>query len=354
MASVARCALLGCRHGKVRREVGVRVKAVVYDRYGSPDVLRVVDVPVPPPATGQVRVKVAATSVNLSDWEGLRGSPGYARIGGLRHPARRTLGSDIAGVVDEVGEGVSRFRPGDEEYGDNRAMMGGFAEYALMSESAIAHKPNQLTFAEASTIPQAGAIALRGTERAVAGSRVLINGAGGGSGSFAIQLARRLGAHVTGVDNAAKQDFMRSVGAHDVVDYCRDDFTRTTQPYDLILDLVARRSVLANRRALAPGGAYRCVGGSVPALLRVLTVGWTVGRVTGRSMGLLDVNEGPAHFEPLAELCVTGDVRVHIDRTFALDEVPAALAHVGEGRALGKVVVVPSEREPGAAASEPA
>ncbi|HVD21766.1 MAG TPA: zinc-binding dehydrogenase, partial [Lapillicoccus sp.] len=143
-------------------------------------------------------------------------------------------------------------------------------------------------------------------------------------------------------------------GAHDVVDYRRDDFTRTTQPYDLILDLVARRSVLANRRALAPGGAYRCVGGSVPALLRVLTVGWTVGRVTGRSMGLLVVNEGPAHFEPLAELCVTGDVRVHIDRTFALDEVPAALAHVGEGRALGKVVVVPSEREPGAAASEPA
>jgi len=124
MASVARCALLGCRHGKVRRLAAVRVKAVVDDRYGSPDVLRVVDVPVPSPATSQVRVKVAATSVNLSDWERLRGSPGYARLGGLRHPARRTLGSDIAGVVDEVGEGVSRFRPGDEVYGENRAMMG--------------------------------------------------------------------------------------------------------------------------------------------------------------------------------------------------------------------------------------
>jgi NADPH:quinone reductase-like Zn-dependent oxidoreductase len=326
----------------VRREAGVRVKAVAYDRYGSPDVLRVVDVPVPSPAAGQVRVRVAATSVNLSDWEGLRGSPGYARIGGLRHPARRTLGSDIAGVVDDVGEGVTRFRPGDEVYGDNLAMMGGFAEYALMSESAIAHKPAQLTFVEASTIPQSGAIALRGTQRVVAGSRVLINGAGGGSGSFAIQLARRLGAHVTGVDNAAKQAFMRSVGAHDVVDYRRDDFTRTTQPYNVILDLVAHRSVFAYRRALAPGGTYRCVGGSVPAVLRVLTVGWIVGRVTGRSMGLLVVNEGPAHFEPLAELCVTGDVRIHIDRTFALEEVPAAVAHVGEGRALGKVVVVPS------------
>jgi NADPH:quinone reductase-like Zn-dependent oxidoreductase len=322
--------------------VVVGVRAVVYDRYGSPDVLRVEDVPMPSPAAGQVRVKVAATSVNLSDWEGLRGSPAYARIGGLRHPARRTLGSDIAGVVDQVGDGVTRFRPGDEVYGDNLAMMGGFAEYALASESAMARKPAQLTFAEASTIPQAGAIALRGTQKAIAGSRVLINGAGGGSGSFAIQLARRLGAHVTGVDNAAKQDFMRSVGAHDVVDYRRDDFTRTTQPYDLILDLVANRSVFAYSRALAPGGTYRCVGGSVRALLRVVTLGWAVGRVTGRSMGVLIVNEGPAHFERLTQLCVAGDVRIHIDRSFALDQVPTALAYVGEGRALGKVVVVPS------------
>lgn len=318
------------------------MKTVVYDRYGSPDVLHLEDVPVPSPAAGQVRVGVAATSVNLSDWECLRGSPAYARISGLRSPARRTLGSDIAGVVDDVGEGVTRFRRGDEVYGDNLALMGGFAEYALAPESALAHKPAQLTFAEASTIPQAGAIALQGTERAGVGSRVLINGAGGGSGSFAIQLAKRLGAHVTGVDNAAKQGFMRSVGADEVIDYRRDDFTRTTQPYDLILDLVAHRSVFAYRRALAPVGTYRCVGGSVRTLLRVLTVGSVVGRLSGRSIGVLAVKEGPAHFEPLAALCVAGDVRIHIDRTFALDEVPAALAHVGEGRALGKVVVGPS------------
>ena len=332
----------GPRHDQVSGRAGAGVKAVVYDRYGSPDVLHVEDIPVPSPAAGQVRVKVAATSVNLSDWEGLRGSPAYARLGGLRFPARRTLGSDIAGVVDDVGEGVTRFRIGDHVYGDNLALMGGFAEYALAPESALAHKPTQLTFAEASTIPQAGAIAMRGTERVVAGSRMLINGAGGGSGSFAIQLAKRLGAHVTGVDNAAKQDFMRSVGADDVIDYRQDDFTRTAQRYDLILDLVAHRSVFAYRRALAPGGTYRCVGGSVRALLRVLTVGSVVGRVTGRSIGVLVVKEGPASFEPLAGLCVSGDVRIHIDRSFALDEVPAALAQVGEGRALGKIVVVPS------------
>ena len=334
--------LLHCHHDYVYRWAWAGVKAVVYDHYGSPDVLRIEDVLVPSPTAGQVRVKVAATSVNLSDWEGLRGSPAYARIGGLRSPARRTLGSDIAGVVDDLGEGVTRFRTGDHVYGDNLALMGGFAEYAIAPESALAHKPTQLTFAEASTIPQAGAIALRGTERVVAGSRVLVNGAGGGSGSFAIQLAKRRGAHVTGVDNSAKQDFMRSVGADDVIDYRREDFTRTTQPYDLILDLVAHRSVFAYRRALAPGGRYRCVGGSVRALLRVLTVGSVVGRVTGRSIGVLVVKEGPAHFEPLADLCVAGDIRTYIDSSFALDEVPAALARVGEGRALGKVVVVPS------------
>jgi NADPH:quinone reductase-like Zn-dependent oxidoreductase len=234
---------------------GAGVKAVVYDRYGSPDLLRVEEVPVPSPGPGQVRVKIAATSVNLSDWECLRGSPAYARIGGLRFPACRTLGSDIAGLVDDVGEGVTRFRPGDEVYGDNLRLKGGFAEYTLAPESALAHKPAQLTFVEASTIPQAGAIALQGTKGVVTGRRVLINGAGGGSGSFAIQLAKRLGAHVTGVDNASKLDFMQSVGADHVIDYRRGDFTRTSQPYDLILDLAAHRSVFAYRRALAPGGS---------------------------------------------------------------------------------------------------
>jgi NADPH:quinone reductase-like Zn-dependent oxidoreductase len=318
------------------------VKAVVYDRYGSPDVLHVEDVPKPSPGRGQVRVKIAATSVNLSDWEGLHGSPAYARFGGLRSPARRTLGSDIAGVVDDVGRDVTQFRRGDEVYGDNLVLKGGFAEYALAPEAVLAHKPAELTFVQASSIPQAGAIARQGTERAVPGSRVLINGAGGGSGSFAIQLAKRLGAHVTGVDNADKQDFMRSVGADEVIDYRQDDFTRSTQPFDLILDLVAHRSVFAYRRALASGGRYRCAGGSVRTLLRVLSVGSLAGRLTGRSIGVLVVKAGPAHFEPLADLCVAGDVSIHIDRTFTLDEVPMALAHVGEGRSLGKVVVTPT------------
>ncbi len=296
----------------------------------------------PSPSAGQVLVRIAATSVNLSDWECLHGSPLYARIGGLRTPARRTLGSDIAGWVDLVGDGVSRFRSGDEAYGDNLTLKGGFAEYAVVAESALTGKPPELTFAEVSTIPQAGAIALQGTVGATVGRRVLVNGGGGGSGSFAIQVAKRLGAHVTGVDNANKLDFMRALGADDVIDYRSQDFTRCVEPYDLILDLAAHRSVFAYRRALARGGRCRCVGGSTRALLRVLTVGSIAGRLTGRRLGVLAVKEGPAHFEPLADLCIAGDVSIHVDRTFVLDEVPAALAYVGEGRALGKVVVTTS------------
>jgi NADPH:quinone reductase-like Zn-dependent oxidoreductase len=315
------------------------VKAVVYDHYGGPEMLRVEDVPVPEPSADQVRVKVAASSLNLSDWECLQGRPAYARIGGLRRPARRTLGSDIAGVVDEVGSGVTRFRPGDEVYGDNIWLKGGFGEYTVAPEKALAPKPPELTFVQASAIPQAGAISWQGTQRSGEGRRVLINGAGGGSGSFAIQLAKRLGAHVTGVDNGGKLEFMRSVGADDVIDYREDDFTRGPEPYDVILDLVAHRSVFAYRRALAAGGWYRCVGGSVPTLLRLLSAGWVVGRLTGRSIGVLAVKEEPAAFEPLAALCSAGELTIHIDRTFGLDEVPEALALVGAGRALGKVVV---------------
>jgi NADPH:quinone reductase-like Zn-dependent oxidoreductase len=315
------------------------VRAVVYDRYGPPELLRVDHVPTPVPSADQVLVRVTATSLNLSDWECLRGSPFYARIGGLRTPASSTLGSDIAGRVEAVGADVTRFRPGDEVYGDNLGLKGGFAEYAVAPESALAAKPEQLTFSQASTIPQAGAIALQGTADVTPGMRVLINGAGGGSGSFAIQLAKRADAHVIAVDNAGKLDFMRSLGADEVIDYLSEDFTRGADPYDRILDLVAHRSVFAYRRALARGGRYRCVGGSVPTLIRVATVGAIVGRLTGRRIGMLAVQEGPSHFEPLAALCVAGHVGIHIDRTFALEEVPEALRYVGEGRALGKVVV---------------
>ena len=315
------------------------MRAVVYDRYGPPEVLRVAEVPTPSPTTNQVLVRVVATSVNLSDWECLRGAPLYARLGGLRTPARRTLGSDVAGRIEAVGSGVTRFRVGDQVYGDNLQLKGGFAEYAVAPEGALAHKPQELTFAQASAIPQAAAIALRGTAGVAAGQRVLINGAGGGSGSFAIQLAKRAGAHVTGVDNAGKLEFMVSLGADQVIDYASEDFTRPDEPYDLVLDLVAHRSPFACRRALAPGGRYWCVGGPVRTLVAIMTIGSIIGRLTRRRLGVLVVPQGPRYFTALADLVVAGDIAIHIDRRFGLEEVPEALRYVGEGLALGKVVV---------------
>lgn len=318
---------------------GNDVRAVVYDRYGPPEVLRVKDVPEPEPAGDQVLVAVVATSVNLSDWECLTGYPVYGRIGGLRAPRRRILGSDVAGRVEAVGGDVTRFRVGDEVMGDNLDLMGGFAERVVVPESALARKPERLSFAEASTLPQSGAIALQGTAEAAPGKRVLVNGGGGGSGSFAIQLAKRAGAHVTAVDNDRKLGFMISLGADEVLDYRRQDFTKLGETWDLIFDLVAVGSAWGYRRALARGGRYRCVGGTIPTMLRVATVGAVAGFATGRSLGMLMVKQGPEHFLPLAELCAAGEVAVHIDVIFGLDEVPAALARVGEGLSLGKVVV---------------
>lgn len=314
------------------------MRAVVYDRYGPPEVLRLEDIPLPHPAPDQVLVRVAAVSINRADWEMLLGRPLYARIGGWRHPARPTLGTDIAGTVSAVGSAVTAFRTGDEVYGRCRA--GGFAEYAAARAGSLSPKPAELSFAEASTIPEAGAIAVQGTAGVGPSDRVLINGGGGGSGTFAIQLASLAGAHVTAVDNAEKLDFMRSVGAHEVLDHRRHDYTREG-PFDLVLDLVAHRSVFAYRRALAPGGRFHYVGGSVPTLLSMVTVGRVVGKASGRTLGLLVVGTGPAHYESVAERCVTGEVHIHIDRAFALEDTPAALAYVGEGRALGKVVVTP-------------
>jgi NADPH:quinone reductase-like Zn-dependent oxidoreductase len=323
------------------REDG-RVRAVVRDEYGPPGVLRLDDVEVPTPGPGQVLVRVAAVSLNLSDWETLVGRPLYSRIGGWRLPKHRTLGSDIAGTVEAIGEGVTELAPGEQVYGDNLALMGGFAEFAVASAKALARTPEALDAVEASTIPQAGAIALQGIREQPLvrdGARVLVNGAGGGSGAFAVQLAKLAGAHVTGVDNAAKLDFVRSLGADEAIDFRAEDVTRSGRRFDLVLDLVAHRSVLAVRRLLEPGGRYLCVGGSVPSMLQVGLLGRLVGLPARARLGVLMVRQGPVHFAPLAELCTRGEIEIHVDRTFTLDEVPEALQLVGDGAIRGKAVV---------------
>ncbi|MCT9821117.1 NAD(P)-dependent alcohol dehydrogenase [Microbacterium sp. W1N] len=314
------------------------MRAVVYDRYGGVDRLRHMELPTPDPGPGEVLVEVLATSLNLSDWETLHGSPAYSRIGAPLRPRRRILGSDIAGVVAAVGAGVTRWRVGDEVYGDNLARKGGFAEYAVAPEGVLARKPETLTFEQASTIPQSGAIAAQTVARAQPGERMLLNGAGGGAGVFAIPLAAAAGVHLTAVDNASKLAFMRGLGAAEVIDYRQTDFTRTG-PYDLVVDLVAHRSVFAYRRALAPGGRALVVGGTTRTLLRMLTLGALVGWASGRRLGVMAVREGPAHFAPVADAVASGAVTVVIDRVYPLAQVAEALTLHGEGRALGKVVV---------------
>jgi NADPH:quinone reductase-like Zn-dependent oxidoreductase len=326
------------------------MQAVVYDRYGTPEVLRLAEVPVPVAGDGEVLVRVCAVSVNLSDWETLTGRPAYARLAGLFRPRKHILGSDIAGQVAAVGAGVTRFEVGDEVFGDILDHKGGFAEFVCAPERSLAAIPPGLSYDEASALPQAAAIAWHGIRRVGKvgpGQRVLINGAGGGAGTYAVQLAKLDGAEVTGVDNVGKLDFVRSVGADHVIDSEREDWTRTAasrEGYDFVLDLAAYRSVFAYRRALNPGGRYLCVGGSVRTILPVALLGTVLGRVGSRGhrkrIGVLAARSGVEHVGPIVDLCRAGTITTHIDRRFTLAEVPDALRYVGERRARGKVVVV--------------
>jgi NADPH:quinone reductase-like Zn-dependent oxidoreductase len=318
------------------------VKAVVYTRYGSPDELRLTDVPTPSPGDDEVLVRVHAVSLNGSDWEGLRGKPLYSRFGGLFRPRRHVLGSDIAGRVETVGREATRFQPGDDVFADILGQLGGFAEYVCVPEKSLAPMPSGMTYDEAAALPQAGAIALQGIRdkgRVEAGQHVLVNGAGGGSGMYAVQLAKLDGAEVTGVDNAEKLEFVRSLGADHVIDYRREDFTRTGRTYDVILDLAGYRSATAYRRALRRGGRYLYVGGSMATLFQVLLIGPFLGRSAGKKIRLLPVQLGARHLAPLVELCQTGKVTTYIDRRYPLSEVPEALRYLGAGHAKGKVVI---------------
>lgn len=228
-------------------------------------------------------------------------------------------------------------------FADILSHMGGFAEYVCMPQSALAPLPAGMTYEQAAALPQAGAIALQGIRdkgQVRPGQKVLINGAGGGSGMYAVQLAKLAGAEVTGVDNTEKLEFMRSLGADHVIDYRREDFTRAGRTYDLILDLAAHRPAWAYQGSLRPGGRYQYVGGSVATLLQVLLLGPVIGRAGRTTMRLLAVRLGAQHLAPLVELCQTGKITTVIDRRYRLSQVPEALRYLGEGHAKGKVIVI--------------
>jgi len=316
------------------------MKAAVRHDYGSPDGVELVEIDKPTAGDDEVLVEVRAVSLNASDWEALTGRPVYVRMWGLLRPKYKVLGSDIAGRVEAVGSNVTRFQPGDEVFGDVLGRWGGLAEYACVPADALMLKPAGMSFEEASAVPQAGCVALQGLRdagRIQSGQRVLINGAGGGAGTFAVQLAKHFGAEVTGVDSGMKVDLMRSLGAEHVIDYRREDFTKNGQRYDLILDFVACRSIFDSKRALSPGGRYVAVGGSVPRILEAVVLGRLIS-MTGKKMGVLAA-EPNKDLDVMIELIEAGTVAPVIDRRYPLSEAPQALRYLGEGRALGNVVV---------------
>ena len=316
------------------------MQAVVYDRYGGPDNLRVSSIPIPAPAKDEVRVQVSACAVNLSDWEYLVGSPFYTRlIDGLFRPRSSVLGSDIVGVIDKLGSDVSELRVGQRIMGDFVMTRGGFAEYACVPAREAIVVPDGLSDEVAACLPQAGGIAVTGSAGFAAGSRVLINGAGGGSGTMALQLAKAAGSHVTAVDNDKKIEWLESLGADEVLDYRKLDFAKSGKKWDVILDMVATRGPREIARVLAEGGTYKAVGGGVPTLLS-LVLG---GRLWRRkcSIGMLIVPSGRALTERVARLALDGRITPHLDSVLPLSSVSEAISRTGRGEVRGKIVITP-------------
>ena len=321
------------------------MKAIVFTEYGSPDSLQLKDVSKPVPNSNEVLVKVHASSINSWDWEFQSGSSWITRLsaGLLKpRPTKQILGSDVAGTVEAVGKSVTRFKPGDELFGDLWDSWGGFAEYASADENTFERKPNNVTFEQAAAVPQAGVLALQGlrtTGKIQPGQKVLINGAGGGVGTFAIQIAKYIGTEVTGVDATDKLDLVRSLGADHVIDYTQEDFCKNGQQYDLILDVHTYRSMFDYKRALTPTGTYAIVGGSSLRVDQALLLRlWAL--ITRDSQKLRLVMEGPNKgLADLAELLETGNVVPVVDRVYPLSEVPDALRYFVEGHHKGKIVI---------------
>lgn len=329
------------------------MKAVVQDRYGSPDVLEFTTVDTPVAGDGEVLVQVCAASVNAYDWHFMRGDPYLARmtmggIAGFRRPRTKIRGRDFAGRVVATGKGVTRFRPGDEVYGDTFHRSGTFAEYVCAPENQMAHKPRNLSFEQAAAVPLAANTALMGLRdvaRIQKGHRVLVNGASGGVGTFAVQIAKSYGADVTAVCSTRNAELVRELGADHVIDYTREDFTLGGQRYDVVFDLVANRSLTALRRALTPEGTLvlsgggTSEGGSLVGPMGLVIRSKLVAPFVRHRIVLLSETPSSENLVTLNELLTSGAVYPVIDRTYSLDQVAEAIRYVEVEHARAKVVI---------------
>jgi len=314
------------------------MKAIVYTKFGSPDVLQLKEVEKPVARDNELLIKVHAASANAYDWRHLRADPFLIRFmgAGLLRPKHKILGADVAGQVEAVGKNVKQFQPGDEVFGEGG--YGGFAEHVCVDEKRFVLKPAFLAFEEAAAMPMAALTALQGLRDKGgirAGQKVLINGASGGVGTFAVQLAKSFGTEVTGVCSTAKMDLVRSIGADHVIDHTREDVTENKKRYDLIFDVAVFRSVLKYRRILGSGGKYVLAGGSMARIFQLLCLSMT----GARDMKLIVANANQKDLLSIIDLFSAGKVRSIIDKRYPLSETAEGLRYLEEGRARGKVVI---------------
>ena len=317
------------------------MKAIVYEKYGTPDVLQLKEAAKPFPGEDEVLVKVHAASINDWDWGLLYGDFINRMLNGLRKPRRNILGSDIAGKIETVGKKVKRFKAGDDVYGDLSGQWGGFAEYVCAPEKSLSLKPAAMSFEEAAAIPQAAMLAVQGLidkGKIKQAQKVLINGAGGGVGTFAIQIAKLYGAEVTGVDKATKLEMLRSIGFDHVIDYTKEDFTKNGKAYDLILDAKTNRSAFDYTRSLNRNGVYVTVGGSIGHLLQVLILAPLIRMIQSKHLRIvaLKPNKDLAFMNDLFE---KGKVKTVIDGPYRLDQLGEAFRHFAKADHLGKIVI---------------
>jgi NADPH:quinone reductase-like Zn-dependent oxidoreductase len=317
------------------------LKAAVYTKYGGPEVLQIKETESPRPGDDEVLIKVYAASINDWDWGLLRGDFINRLLNGLSKPRRKILGSDIAGRIEAVGKNITLFKKGDDVYGDLSGRWGGFAEYTCAREKQLSIKPRGMSFEEAAAIPQAAMLAVQGLidkGKIQAGQKLLINGAGGGVGTFGVQIAKLYGVEVTGVDSTGKLDMLRSIGFDHVIDYTREDFTKNGQRYDLILDVKTKRSVFDYSRSLRPNAVYVTVGGSMARLLQALVLRPWISLINKKHIRIvtLKTNKDLIYINELFE---AGKIKPVIDGPYKLEEIHKAFRLFGKGHHKGKIVI---------------
>jgi len=320
------------------------MKAVVFNEYGLADVLTLKELVLPKPKDNEVLIKISAVSINDWDWGLLRGKPFVNRMmaGVIKPHKDKILGSDIAGIVVDTGKNISQFKKGDEVFGDLSACgFGGFAEYVCAPEKALTIKPKEMSFEQACAIPQAAVLALQAVQdkrNQQTGMQVLINGAGGGSGSFAIQIAKSFGDHVTAVDCASKFNLMRELGADEVIDYKTEDFTHNGKTYDLIVDMMGFHSIFDYKRSLKSNGRYMMVGGCSSLIFQTLFIGSTLSLFGSKKLAILP-HEPNKNMEELVKLFQRNLLSPIIDRCYSLVELRQAMKYFGERNSKGKIVI---------------